>query len=190
MLVMAAPGATLLVTLRVAPQAVDRIAAVCRTLTANIRICFLLPQRTEEESMSGTGFSANRISVRRVLRMNWHIMAQRRQQIGRARPVPQNQLTRSGCAERGITLQRRAAGEKHGRGEDDDRRQYSHDVAPLYQEEEASTMPRDHLNHASRPASNSVNRRASVQRRCRAASHTPGGASSHRRAARAYRWDA
>src|SRR5437868_289270 len=51
--VMAEPGATVLATLRVAPQPTETIAPASSTLIANVRIVFLLRSRNDEESMCG-----------------------------------------------------------------------------------------------------------------------------------------
>jgi hypothetical protein len=50
-LVIAGPGATVLLTFRVAPQPAEITAAVKKTLTANVRIASSSTQRGEEESM-------------------------------------------------------------------------------------------------------------------------------------------
>src|SRR5258705_7240308 len=95
---MAGPGATVLLTFRVAPQP-DEIIAVTARLTTQVRINFPPPltERTKKHGRCRVLASADSVGPRRRM----------------SRLVVQDESTTAGRAERGIPLHCGAAREKH-----------------------------------------------------------------------------
>jgi hypothetical protein len=100
-LVMAGPGATALLTFRVAPQPAETIAAVRRTVAANVRIVFSSTSCLEEQARAMPS-SADRMRAGSRLSSD---AAGRRQHVVSAPPVVGDEASARCGTKRRIGLQ-------------------------------------------------------------------------------------